>query len=150
MMQGPRDTPWEAGRFEFEIRIPLEEYPHKPPVLRFLPVITMQGHTTCCVFHPNVDERGFVCADVLATEWSSVCSIATLLLSVQSILDDPSCEHPANVNAAALLVQDRAKYIEKVRALSCATAQRGSKLSSDFSTTWRGSNPATTADFSAI
>eukprot|EP01043_Picozoa_sp_COSAG02_P045434 COSAG02_NODE_4150_length_5709_cov_97.686631_3_plen_679_part_00 len=128
MMQGPSGTPWEAGRFEFEMRIPLEFYPHKPPVLRFL---------GGCVFHPNVDEHGFVCADVLATEWSSVCSVATLLLSVQSILDDPSCEHPANVNAAALLVQDRAKYIEKVRTLSRATAERDPKLSaiSNFSGT---------------
>ena len=124
MMQGPRGTAWEEGRFEFEMRIPLDDYPQKPPVLRFLSVADQRFGRTCCVFHPNVDERGYVCADVLATEWSSVCSIATLLLSVQSILDDPSCEHPANVQAALLLVQNRATYMHRVRELSRATASK--------------------------
>jgi hypothetical protein len=108
---------FEIGRPNFP-EWSLNDYPYKPPVLRFL----------SRVFHPNVDERGFVCADVLATEWSSVCSVATLLLSVQSILDDPSCENPANVQAAALLVQDRAAYIEKVRRLSRVTSKRDLKL----------------------
>ena len=133
MMQGPRGTAWEEGRFEFEMRIPLDNYPQKPPVLRFLSVADERFGRTCCVFHPNVDERGFVCADILATEWSSVCSIATLLLSVQSILDDPSCEHPANVQAAALLVQNRATYMHRVRELSRATTSKTSSKSASRS-----------------
>jgi ubiquitin-protein ligase len=103
--------------------------------MRFLPVLLPpppdsrdggergERERTCCVFHPNVDERGFVCADVLATEWSSVCSVSTLLLSVQSILDDPSCERPANVQAAALLLQDRTRYLQRVRMLARATSK---------------------------
>ena len=56
-----------------------------------------------------MDAAGFVCADVLQAEWSSVCSVAILILSIQSILDDPSCEHPANVEAAALLIKCSAR-----------------------------------------
>lgn len=135
LMHGPRDSPWEGGLFEFEMQFPLDDYPQKPPMLRFMPLkrsqrngsvrsssrLLRQQENVCCVFHPNVDERGFVCADVLTTEWSSVCSVATLLLSVQSILDDPSCDHPANVEAASLLVQNRDRYIHIVRCRSRQT-----------------------------
>ena len=135
MLYGPEGTAWEGGRFEFELRIQIDTYPTSPPIMRFLPVLLPpppdsrdggergERERTCCVFHPNVDERGFVCADVLATEWSSVCSVSTLLLSVQSILDDPSCERPANVQAAALLLQDRTRYLQRVRMLARATSK---------------------------
>ena len=50
-------------------------------------------------WHPNIDTRSFVCADVLAAEWSAACSVAPLLLAVQSLLASPTVEHPANLEA---------------------------------------------------
>jgi ubiquitin-protein ligase len=111
-LDGPPGTAWAGGRFRFELTFDIDVYPERAPTMRFLSK----------VFHPNVDTSGFVCADVLQTEWSSVCSTATLILSIQSILDDPSCEHPANVEAAALLVRDRAAYLQRVRSLARASA----------------------------
>ena len=54
-----------------------------------------------------------------------MCSAATLILSIQSILD-PSCEHSANVEVAAALARDRAAYLQRVRSLARASAAASS------------------------
>ena len=117
-IDGPPQTAWAGGRFEFELAIDIDRYPEKPPTIQFMTLRRGALRGSCCVFHPNVDARGFVCADVLQTEWSSVCSVATLLMSIQSIMDDPSCEHPANMAAAELLLQNRGAYLKRVRRLA--------------------------------
>ena len=117
-IEGPPQTAWAGGRFEFELAIDIDRYPEKPPTIQFMTLRRGALRGSCCVFHPNVDARGFVCADVLQTEWSSVCSVATLLMSIQSIMDDPSCEHPANMAAAELLLQNRSAYLKRVRHLA--------------------------------
>lgn len=43
LLQGPTDTPFEAGTFELSINVP-EQYPLVPPAVRFKTKI----------FHPNV------------------------------------------------------------------------------------------------
>lgn len=43
LLQGPKDTPFEAGRFELVMNVP-EQYPLVPPAVRFKTKI----------FHPNV------------------------------------------------------------------------------------------------
>ena len=37
-------------------------------------------------FHPNVDQHGNICLDVLKEKWSAAYSVRTLLLSIQSLL----------------------------------------------------------------
>jgi ubiquitin-conjugating enzyme E2 A len=46
---GPDDTPWEGGTFKLLLEF-TEDYPNKPPVVRFLSKL----------FHPNVSRLYFI------------------------------------------------------------------------------------------
>ena len=82
---GPEDTPYEDGFYGFDITIP-QEYPFKPPKVSFL---TTDGNVR---FNPNLYACGKVCLSILGTwsgpPWTSVCTISSVLLSLQSLLQD--------------------------------------------------------------
>lgn len=45
---------------------------------------------TAC-FHPNVDENGFICLDILKDKWSALYDVRSILLSIQSLLGGGFC-----------------------------------------------------------
>ena len=51
-------------------------YPYTAPTVRFV--------TPC--FHPNVDQHGNICLDILKEKWSALYEVRTILLSIQSLL----------------------------------------------------------------
>lgn len=63
VIAGPKDSPFEGGRFKLELFLP-EEYPMAAPKVRFMTKI----------FHPNVDKLGRICLDILKG-LSSVCNV---------------------------------------------------------------------------
>lgn len=80
-IEGPPDTPYEGGIFWIDMQ--LEEYPFKPPKLRFM----------TRVYHPNIDCRGVLCADFLEISgWSPILRIQHVLLSILSLLSSPTLE----------------------------------------------------------
>jgi len=114
---GPDDTPWEVLSFIHLITISCvysckltskggtfkllleftEEYPNKPPSVKFLSKI----------FHPNVYATGKICLDILQNQWSPIYDIAAILTSIQSLLSDPNPTSPANAEASQLFEKDR-------------------------------------------
>ena len=67
------------------------------------------------IFHPNIYPDGRVCISILhapgddplgyetsSERWSPVQSVEKVLLSVMSMLAEPNCESPANVDAAKM------------------------------------------------
>ena len=66
------------------------DYPFKSPSVRF--------ETAC--FHPNVDQHGNICLDILKEKWSAAYSVRTVLLSIQSLLGEPNNDSPLNAYAA--------------------------------------------------
>src|SRR5437868_2271899 len=58
-LMGPKNTPYEGGLFKLELYYE-DEYPNKPPKVRFLNKI----------YHPNVDKLGRICIDILKFSWS--------------------------------------------------------------------------------
>lgn len=101
---GPDDTPWEGGTFKLLLEF-TEEYPNKPPAVRFLSKI----------FHPNVYGDGKICLDILQNQWSPIYDIAAILTSIQSLLSDPNPASPANSEASTLFEQDKREYNRRVR-----------------------------------
>lgn len=54
------------------------------------------------IFHPNVDGQGNICLDILKDKWSAVYSVQTILLSIQSLLEEPNNNSPLNGQAAEM------------------------------------------------
>ena len=68
------------------------------------------------IFHPNISENGLISMDTLQDEWSPVLApFNKVILSVQSLLDDPNPNDFLNPKAANLYKNDIKKYEEMVR-----------------------------------
>lgn len=103
------------GIFEFP-----RDYPYNPPTFKFLNRM----------WHPNIDEKGFVCISILhppgedefgyekaEERWSCVCKPDSIIVSILSLLEYPNAESPANIDAAKEFVRDIEKYKKRVRML---------------------------------
>ena len=101
---GPEDTPFEDGTFELILEFS-EDYPHKPPVVKFLSEM----------FHPNIDAGGAICLDILQNRWSPSYDVSAILISIQSLLNDPNPNSPANTEAAQLFKENRRQYEKRVK-----------------------------------
>lgn len=66
---------YEGLRYRLSLDFPAG-YPYQAPRVRFV--------TPC--FHPNVDDQGAICLDILKDKWSALYDVRSILLSVQSLL----------------------------------------------------------------
>ena len=103
---GPADTPFEDGTFHLTLSFS-EDYPNKPPVVKFVSKM----------FHPNVYNDGSICMDILQTRWSPTYDVAAILTSIQSLLDEPNPNSPANALAGQLYTENRNEYIKRVASI---------------------------------
>ncbi|XP_030930252.1 uncharacterized protein LOC126697288 isoform X4 [Quercus robur] len=103
-IEGGKGTMYEGLSYKLSLRFPMD-YPFKPPQIKF--------ETMC--FHPNVDQFGNICLDILQDKWSSAYDCRTILLSIQSLLGEPNPESPLNSYAAALWCnkEDYQKMVHK-------------------------------------
>lgn len=101
---GVAGTAYEGLSYKLDIAFS-DEYPFKPPKVVFV--------TPC--FHPNIDQVGNICLDILKDKWSAVYSVGSILLSVQSLLGEPNDASPLNQHAAELWKHNRAEYAEMVK-----------------------------------
>lgn len=85
LLAGTADTPYQGGMFYFFVACP-DDYPMVPPKVK---ILTGIGH---CRFNPNLYRNGKVCLSILNTwsgpSWSPAHTIATLLMSIQSLMND--------------------------------------------------------------
>jgi ubiquitin-protein ligase len=87
---GQPDTPYAYGNFLFKFQFP-NDYPYSPPIVSYL---INDGKTR---FHPNLYKNEKVCLSVLNTwrgeGWTSCFTIKSILLILQSILDNNPLSH---------------------------------------------------------
>uniref|UniRef100_A0AC34FFA4 UBC core domain-containing protein n=1 Tax=Panagrolaimus sp. ES5 TaxID=591445 RepID=A0AC34FFA4_9BILA len=100
---GPPDTPFEDGTFKLKLEF-TEEYPNKPPTVKFISKM----------FHPNIYNDGSICLDILQNRWSPTYDVSAVLTSVQSLLDEPNPNSPANATAAEMYQSNRREYERRV------------------------------------
>lgn len=67
---------YEGLSYKLSLEFP-SGYPYKAPKVKF--------ETPC--WHPNVDQSGNICLDILKEKWSALYDVRTILLSVQSLLE---------------------------------------------------------------
>ncbi|KAI7892327.1 ubiquitin-conjugating enzyme/RWD-like protein, partial [Mucor mucedo] len=92
-IQGPPDSPYEAGLFKLSIQIP-DRYPFQPPQIKFITTI----------YHPNIDDTGRICADILKTgekgQWKPAINLGTALTSLRQLLAAPNPDDPLDADIA--------------------------------------------------
>lgn len=98
---GPEDTIWDGGMFRLRIKF-TEEYPLKAPKL----YMRSKG-----VVHPNICPiTGWICLDLFKDKWNAAYDVATMLISVRSILNEPNLGSMANPEAGAMYNNNFEEY----------------------------------------
>ena len=117
---GPEDTIYEGYLLEAIINFP-QTYPMSPPSMTFTtkmwhPNIFLNGSVCISILHPpefdptNPDER-------MDEKWKPVLGVKEIILSILSILSEPTTDSPANVEAAIEYRSNKDEYIKKVKNL---------------------------------
>ncbi|KAG0172427.1 Ubiquitin-conjugating enzyme E2 T [Apophysomyces sp. BC1034] len=102
-IKGPPDSPYEKGLFQLEINIP-QQYPFHPPQIRFKTPI----------YHPNIDENGRICADILKQDgWKPSLNLSTTLISLSTLMACPNPDDPLDADIAKEYTLDHAGFIKK-------------------------------------
>eukprot|EP00039_Didymoeca_costata_P005728 m.83965 g.83965 ORF g.83965 m.83965 type:complete len:182 (+) comp12946_c0_seq8:377-922(+) len=105
---GVKDTCFESGNFKLKISIPTR-YPFEPPAVSFLTRI----------YHPNIDNAGRICLDLLKMppigSWKPSMNLRTVLTSIQLLMSEPNPEDPLMADIAAEFKSDRSLFNHKAR-----------------------------------
>ncbi|SIO73319.1 ubiquitin-conjugating enzyme E2 D/E [Babesia microti strain RI] len=103
-IMGPHNSLYQNGIYFLNIHFP-SDYPFKPPKVMF----------TTKVYHPNINNNGAICLDILKDQWSPALTISKVLLSISSLLTDPNPDDPLVPEIAQLYKQNRSLYESTVR-----------------------------------
>lgn len=103
-IMGPEDSPYYGGVFFLTIHFPTD-YPFKPPKVSF----------TTKIYHPNINNNGSICLDILRSQWSPALTISKVLLSICSLLTDPNPDDPLVPEIARMYKHDKPKYTQTAR-----------------------------------
>ncbi|KAF9938565.1 Ubiquitin-conjugating enzyme E2 T [Mortierella alpina] len=107
-ISGPEDTPYSTGTFKIDILIP-DRYPFEPPRCQF----------QTRVYHPNIDEQGRICLDILKSppkgSWGPAISISTMLISLRLLLATPNPDDPLLVEVANEFKENRDLFMLKAK-----------------------------------
>ncbi|OXA58639.1 ubiquitin-conjugating enzyme E2 L5 [Folsomia candida] len=96
----PSNAPYNKGAFRVEITFP-DGYPFKPPSVVFKTKI----------YHPNVDEKGVVCLNVINNEnWKPATKISQVIQALVALVNNPEPEHALRADLAELFQNDISKF----------------------------------------
>nr|GAT43993.1 predicted protein [Mycena chlorophos] len=94
------DSPYKNGTFHFTLSLP-QNFPFKAPTVTFKTKI----------YHPGINEEGAICVPVLRDEWKPSVTLSTVLAIIQEKLNNPSPDDPFEPDIAALLKNDKSKFL---------------------------------------
>ncbi|KAI8145273.1 ubiquitin-conjugating enzyme Hspc150, partial [Fennellomyces sp. T-0311] len=121
-IKGPPDSPYEKGTFRLEIRVP-HDYPFNPPQIQFKTMI----------YHPNIDDAGRICADILKKGeqggWKPALNLSTTLISLSALMGNPNPDDPLDAEIAQEYRLDNCLFLSKARELTLkyATGEQAKK-----------------------
>lgn len=105
-ISGPSGTPYEGGLYTMDIKFS-SNYPRSPPKI----VMITQ------IFHPNIDDDGEICIDVIKNNWKSTYTMRFILNAIVGLLKYPNAENPwpSKQAIADLLRYNKPKFERKAR-----------------------------------
>eukprot|EP00477_Mikrocytos_mackini_P001405 GAHX01001510.1.p1 GENE.GAHX01001510.1~~GAHX01001510.1.p1 ORF type:complete len:162 (+),score=30.90 GAHX01001510.1:44-529(+) len=104
LLYGPSNSVHQNGAYLISFTF-TEDFPNKAPHVKFLTKM----------YHPNIYNNGEICLDILQNRWSSIYNISTILLSIQSLLEEPNTSSPANLEAAKNFEKNLNEYEMNVK-----------------------------------
>jgi ubiquitin-protein ligase len=89
----PTSSNYNQAAYQIEIKLPAE-FPFKPPEVRFVTPI----------YHPNVDEQGKICVDLLNSSetWKPTTPLTDVVKAVVELIDSPKIDHALNAGMRLL------------------------------------------------
>eukprot|EP00755_Sulcionema_specki_P010039 Sspe_Gene.6651::Locus_2241_Transcript_1_10_Confidence_0.105_Length_606::g.6651::m.6651/K10579/UBE2M, UBC12; ubiquitin-conjugating enzyme E2 M len=100
---------YKGGTFKFRVSVP-HDYPHTPPKVTY--DLTLNQHK---LFHPNIDEDGKVCLNILRAEWRPVLTLKAVIFGMELLFIEPNPDDPLNKQAAKVLRDDRNRFANIAR-----------------------------------
>ncbi|KAJ3366943.1 hypothetical protein GGF32_000004 [Allomyces javanicus] len=109
VITGPQNTPYAGGSFHVECCL-ARQYPLCPPHIRFVTK----------VFHPNIDQNGRICVDILkegsdAGRWSAAKNLRMALATVRMLLAEPNPDDPLDAEIAGIYRSHRTRFVATAR-----------------------------------
>jgi len=105
---GNEDSPYKGGLFKLDISLP-DRYPFEPPKVRF----------TTPIYHPNIDNGGRICLDILKPPpkgaWKPALNISTMLTSIQLLMNNPNPDDPLMTDIAYEYRNDKPSFLKKAQ-----------------------------------
>lgn len=100
---GPKDTPFEEGVFRLAVSIP-DRYPFEPPSVHF----------KTRIYHPNIDDAGRICLDILRMPpkgaWKPVLNITQVLTSIRLLMAEPNPGDPLVLEIGYEFIRDPDRF----------------------------------------
>ncbi|XP_030757718.1 NEDD8-conjugating enzyme Ubc12 isoform X1 [Sitophilus oryzae] len=100
----PDEGFYKGGRFIFSFKVG-PNYPHEPPKVK----------CETQVYHPNIDQQGNVCLNILREDWKPVLTINSIVYGLQYLFLEPNAEDPLNKEAAEVLTTNRRVFEQNVQ-----------------------------------
>ncbi|XP_048525948.1 NEDD8-conjugating enzyme Ubc12 isoform X1 [Dendroctonus ponderosae] len=100
----PDEGFYKGGRFAFSFKVG-PNYPHEPPKVK----------CETQVYHPNIDQQGNVCLNILREDWKPVLTINSIVYGLQYLFLEPNAEDPLNKEAAEVLTSNRRLFEQNVQ-----------------------------------
>lgn len=107
----PKEGYYRGGTFKFQVSVPAE-YPHQPPKVVY--ELDLNGGKR--IFHPNIDEDGRVCLNILRADWKPVLTVKAVVFGMELLFIEPNPDDPLNKDAAKLLRDDPGRFARTVQA----------------------------------
>ncbi|KAI8138611.1 ubiquitin-conjugating enzyme/RWD-like protein [Fennellomyces sp. T-0311] len=109
---GSPKTIYEGGYFKATMSFP-DDYPFNPPTFRFNrefyhPNVYPDGRLCISILHPPGDDP--VSGEKAEERWNPTQSVESVLISIISLLADPNCSSPANVDAGVAYRKNREAF----------------------------------------
>ncbi|KAJ5075554.1 nedd8-conjugating enzyme ubc12 [Anaeramoeba ignava] len=100
----PLEGFYKNGSFVFDFKIP-QNYPVSPPKV----------FCETKIFHPNIDENGYPCLNILDREWNPILDLNSIIFGLIFMFLEPNPDDPDNRIAGELLRKDKDLFQKKVQ-----------------------------------
>jgi ubiquitin-conjugating enzyme E2 M len=95
---------WASHNFDFKFTIP-DDFPFDRPSV----------HCETRVWHPNIEETGAVCLNILRDNYTPVMSIGQLVTGLQFLVAEPHPNSPLNNEASSQFVKQPDDFKKKAQ-----------------------------------